>query len=367
MAIILAEGQTTVTLEKDKDARRDYRFSLVNILPPGDPLKSLAFSPVAGVVIDGVDYTNTDVVLWVAGGTPESWYVTTATYETIGGYKDQFTLRVFINKDAELESDLGSALFPNKFTAVAQLRRDRLVLAAANYFPGVTLDSEYIWSKLRAAESAISRTLRVKFCPTAFFPTEPTQEQITALNGMPWAIDAAYDYDPEMFQGECWGFIPARNKPLISVQMLRFAYPAPNVVNFDIPPEWLRLDKKYGQVRIVPTTITSVGVLGPALMQLIGGGRVIPHILEMTYVAGLANAAQDYPELVDAVKKMAVLKIIEDAFVPQSGSISADGLSQSMSADMSKYEDSIDRILNGPPDANGGLMAAIHGIRLGVM
>jgi len=69
----------------------------------------------------------------------------------------------------------------------------------------------------------------------------------------------------------------------------------------------------------------------------------------------------------DAVLKKAALKILEDAFLPQSGSISADGLSQSMSVDMDKYHDAIDRILNGGKGSNGGLMTAIHGVRFGVM
>ena len=58
-----------------------------------------------------------------------------------------------------------------------------------------------------------------------------------------------------------------------------------------------------------------------------------------------------------------MLKIVADAFLPQSGSISADGLSQSLSVDMSKYSEFIDEALNGPHGSNGGLMTKIHGIR----
>ena len=58
--------------------------------------------------------------------------------------------------------------------------------------------------------------------------------------------------------------------------------------------------------------------------------------------------------------------IITDAFLPQSGSISADGLSQSLSVDVAKYYESIDLAIDGPKGGHGGLMSAIHGIRLGV-
>lgn len=367
MTISVAEG-ATITIEQDKDARKDYRFSLSGIIPADDTLLSVTWSAPTGITINETSHDATDAVAWISSpaGVQESWYACRATWLTAGGATDQFVVMLFIKKDVEAISGMGSALFPNKFTAVAQLRRDSLMLAAQNHFAGVTLDGAYLWDKLQAAEAQASRTLRVKFQPTAYFPLTPTSAQIAALGTMPWAEDPAYDYDPDMFQGEMWGFIATNNRPLISVTSLNYIFPSPNNVSFEVPAAWIRMDKKYGQVRIVPSTVASVPV-SAFLMQIMGGARVIPHMLQLTYIAGLSNAAVDYPDLVDAVKKMAVLKIIEDSFLPQSGSISADGLSQSMSLDMSKYEDSIDRIFNGPKGSNGGLMAAIHGIRLGVM
>jgi hypothetical protein len=226
------------------------------------------------------------------------------------------------------------------------------------------LDDDLIWSKLRAAESEVAHALRVPLTPTAFFPHTPSQAEIDALNGMPWAEDPAYDFDPEMFQGEQWGFIATRNKPIVSVQSLKFIYPAAGGNVTEFPTDWLRMDKKYGQIRIVPTA-GSIAAFASVAMFAFSGQRLIPHMVHLTYVAGI-NAARDYPELIDAVKKLAVLKLIEDGFPGQSGSISADGLSQSISVDMDKYHESVDRILNGAK-GNGGLMAAIHGIRMAVL
>jgi hypothetical protein len=363
----LNPGQMIVNLEQDKDARKDYRFSLADILPPDDPLSSVAWVPSDGITLDQQSFNSTDVALRISGGSPGQWYSATATFETASGIIDQFVLRVFIKQDAEAMTDLGSALFPNKFTAVAQLQRDRLMLAAQSHFSGVTLSGSYLWEKLRAAEGEVSRVLRVKLQPTAFFPEQPTQDQIDALNGMPWELDEGYDYDPSMFSEDRWGLFNTHSSPIIEVKGIRFAYPAYGSATFDIPAEWIQLNRKYGQVQIVPLSTAVVAQLTPMLMQLVATGRTIPNMVRITYVAGLKNAAADYPELVDAVKKLAVLKIIEDGFLPQSGSISADGLSQSMSVDMSKYEDSVDRILNGAPGSNGGLRAAIHGITMGVM
>lgn len=259
-----------------------------------------------------------------------------------------------------------SALFVRDFV-IADIRADQLIAIAQNILPGMKLSDDYIWRKVLAAEGEISHELRVDLQPTQYFPRTPTDAQVTALGSMPWKEDPAYDYDPEMFQGDKWGFIDVRHSPVISVQEMRYAYPSDEQFTYTIPLDWIKLDKKYGQLRVVPTSNGSLALLNSYLLQLLGAGRVIPHMINLTYVAGLANAARDYPELLDAVKKMAVLKMIEDAFVPQSGSISADGLSESISVDVGKYHESVDRILNGGKGGNGGLMTAIHGIRMTVI
>lgn len=245
-----------------------------------------------------------------------------------------------------------------------ELRGDQLVLMAQTFFPGFTLSDDFLWNKILAAESEIARTLRVPLVPTQFFANPPDQPTIDALPpGMPYAVDAAYDYDPDFFQGEKWGFMVLRKKPIVSVGLIRFVYPAPTIGFYDIPGDWLRIDRKYAHIRFVPASSPFVAPLNAFILQALGGGRTIPFAIEVNYVAGLTDVWSTYPELIDAVKKMAVLKIIEDGFLPQSGSISADGLSQSMSIDLKVYREGINSILNGPPGSNGGLMTAIHGIR----
>lgn len=255
-----------------------------------------------------------------------------------------------------------------KDIAVDAMRADRLMVAASGAMPSITVTDDYLWGKLRAAESEIAHELRVPLVPTAFFPGTPTYDEIAALNGMPWAIDPGYDYEPASFSAnDKWGMLKLRNKPLQSVSRVRFAYPGGSGSHYDLPLDWLRMDRKYSTVQFVPSSTAFVAPLNAFVMQAIGNGRTIPLAIKFTYVAGLTNAARDYPELLDVVMKKAALKIIEDAFLPQSGSISADGLSQSMSNDMEKHHDTIDRVLNGGKGSNGGLMAAIHGVRLGVM
>lgn len=252
-----------------------------------------------------------------------------------------------------------------KDIAVDRLRADSLMMAARGALPAVPVTDDYLWDKLRAAEAEMAHELRVPLVPTAFFPEDPTADEILALDGMPWAIDPGYDYEPVAFQNsDRWGMIKTRQKPLQSVSRVRFAYPGGPTAHYDLPLDWLRMDKKYGIVQFVPSSTAFAAPLNAFVMQAIGHGRAIPLAIQISYVAGLLDVHKNYPELLDAIMKKTSLKVVEDSFLPQSGSISADGLSQSISNDMQKHSETVDRIINGDKGSNGGLMAAIHGIRM---
>ena len=53
--------------------------------------------------------------------------------------------------------------------------------------------------------------------------------------------------------------------------------------------------------------------------------------------------------------------------LPQSASISADGLSQSNSFNYKAWQDDINETLFGPKGSNGGLFTSIHGINGSVL
>lgn len=260
-------------------------------------------------------------------------------------------------------------LFPDKATAVADLRAGALLLAARRVLPGIVLSDDYIYNKLLVAEKETSRILRVYFVPTIIVPDDAAQAELDALDaaGNAWAQEAAYDYDPDMWTPDRWGFIRTKWSPIISVQSIRLVYPSPTLTMFEIPHDWMRFDKKFGHIRMVPASAAFNAPLNAFLMQAMTGGRNVPFMVQVRYVTGLTDALKEWPDLVDVIKRKAMLKIVLDTFLPQSGSISADGLSQSMSMDLTKYGDAIDETLNGPKGSNGGLMSAIHGVRFGVM
>lgn len=251
---------------------------------------------------------------------------------------------------------------------VAAFRTDRLLMAAQNYFPDVTLTDAFLLQQIQAAEAEVARRLKVFLEPTTIFPYTPSGAEITALGAVHWDEEPGYDYDAEFFRAERWGFIATRQRPIVSVEFLRFAYPNPQTSFFTIPADWLRIDKKHGQINLVPASASFNAPLNAFMLQAMGGGGMIPFALQLKYVAGLQNVKTDpkWADLLDVILKQAVLNVIDGSFTPQSGSISVDGMSQSLSMDAEKYRDLVELKLMGPKGSNGGLWTSIHGIGLGV-
>ncbi len=347
----------------------DYAFDWSDWLQSGDSIQTSVWGTDSKLTTNTENIVGAITSVWIQGGTAGTWYAVTNTVTSKMGRTDSRTFRLYIYDDTEASSIPDtSLLFTDMVSAIASIRRDRLMLLASTLVDTSSLSDSYVWEKILAAEAQTARDLRVPLLPTQFFPLPPTADQIAALPpGMPWDVDPPYDYDPDFFRGEKWGYLVTRQIPIVSVQSIAFAYPSPANEIFTIPLDWLRMDQRYGHIRMVPATQAFSAPLSAFMMQALGGGRTIPFMIQLTYVAGLTNAVQMWPDLIDVIRKRAVLKIVQDGLMPQSGSISADGLSQSMSVDVDKYEDTIDRLLYGPKGSNGGLMTAIHGVRTTVM
>lgn len=371
-SVTISDDERVVWIEKDKDARLDYTLKLAALLDAGDTIASVQAdaAPSGDLVCSVVSIAGSDVQLLLYGGTQQTWYAVTVRWTSLAGIVDEITLRVWVPQDKELVSSQGTALFPNRFTALRRLRADRLMLLARTLNKAAAdVSDDYLWSKLLAAQSQIAHKLRVPLEVTQFFPNDPTLQDLAGLPaGMPWDIDPGYDYDPAFFHSERWGFMQLRQKPVASVSSVKILFPAaPGTTFFSVPNDWLKLDRKYGELQFVPISGSGGIPLNAFMLQALSVGRNVPFAIQVTYRAGLADVVRDYPELVDAVQKKAILKVVEDSFLPTSGSISGDGLSQSVSVDMEKYRDTIDSILDGMKGANGGLMAALHGVRMAVL
>lgn len=251
----------------------------------------------------------------------------------------------------------GTALFPDDSVAVSRIRQQLTGHGLTGNLVG--LEDPVIWDALRAAEVDAEHALRVFFNPTVVLPESATQAERDALEaaGARWVEEPGYDLESEFFMGERWGYLVTRQRPLISVERVQFVYPRPASGIFDIPLDWIRLDKKYGHIRFVPGTHAFAAPLSIGILQAIGGGRGIPQAIQVRYTAGLQNAAGQYPELVDLVRRMALLRLLQMQFLPASNSISADGLSESISVDFSKDQADIEDHLER-------LRQVIHGVQV---
>ena len=258
------------------------------------------------------------------------------------------------------------AVVSSLFTAadLISLRRDRLVVVSANYMPGVLLSDDYLMDKLLSAESELQHDMRVFFTPRQVLPQFATPDQIAAAQAanptIPIIMEPGYDYSPGLFNGESWGLINLRQAPIISVGAITFNYPLPTDIAYTIPPEWVRADLKYGSINLVPVAANTTLPLNAYFLSVLGGGYTTPFLLQINYICGLANAKQDYPELLNLIKRLAVCMVIEDLFLPQSASTSVDGLSGSLSIETAKYREQIEQRTHK-------LRSQIAGVRMMVM
>ena len=347
--------------EKSAAAVMDFTLDWES-LDAGDTIATSVWQVPAGVTLGTEAKSDTTTTAFLSGGTAGTWYVIVNTITTTGGRTDRQTFRLYINP---APADIGAGLtsvFPDLSSAVASLRRDRLAAMLESYAPGALISDEYLLEKLVSAEHQVERELRVFLTPREIITPSTTQAEKDALiaAGNVLEEEPGYDYDPDLFRGNTWGLIELRQRPAISVSKIGFYYPAPISLVYEVPVDWVRLEKKTGRISLVPTqTVLSVP-LNAYILSALGGGRTVPLMLHVRYRAGLENAATAWPDLLSIIKRQAVLDIIGDRFVPGSGSVSADGLSQSISFEASKYQDEIEKKI-------GKLRSAIHGIRVMVV
>ena len=92
---------------------------------------------------------------------------------------------------------------------------------------------------------------------------------------------------------------------------------------------------------------------------MLAGGRSIPFMVEIRYKVGLPNIRVTHPQIVDVIYKQTVLSILDDQYFPTSGSESLDGLSQSLSMDVSKLRMSVDKRIQLLRESLNGIMLVV--------
>lgn len=229
------------------------------------------------------------------------------------------------------------SIFSDQDEASERLVRklSRVPILADNH----TCDPEEAAAALIAAEREVARRLGIFLEPTWVFSEGVTQAEIDARTpALPFVVDPGYDYKPEWFQGEGWGHLILRRRPVIEITSYLFVY-QPNAQFYQVPLSWIRLDKKYGHVRLLPTGDAASIPLNAFLLSIVGGARAVPNFLRITYRSGIEDINNEYPDLVQFIYRVAMLNYIRDLFPGNSESISSDGMSESRSFDLKSYAD----------------------------
>lgn len=331
-------------LYAEKPAAGKFDYTLTWKLEAGDAIASATWltDPV-GLVKTDESHTTNETTAWLDAGTAGTRYLVRCRITTTEGRKDEqsFTLLVTDPKDMGAGIPTG---FPSWAEAIAEFRRDRLMTLMAQANTGVPITDDFLMTQLRAAEKEISRRLGVFTYPVEMIPPGTPQSEIDALAlaGTPMAEEPGYDYDPDLFMGNTFGAIDLRHAPAIRVTRIWFIYPGPPNSIWDVPTDWVRLDKQPGLINLVPQGTPIQVPLNAFILSAIGGGRQVPLMINVRYRAGLENAARDYPDLLQAIMQAAALDIYNQKFHPSSGSVSADGLSQSISRQAKDYREQME-------------------------
>lgn len=190
---------------------------------------------------------------------------------------------------------------------------------------------------------------------------DTSPEDIAALEaqGHRVHLEPGYDYDPSLFKN-AWGPIMLRHPPVQKLHAIAFHYPMNLNAVYDVDTRWVRMDARVGRIQFVPFGAFMAGQLGGFVATSIGIGAAMPLMIRIRYRSGLENVGRDWPQILSVIKAKAVLSVIDDLFLPGSGSVSGDGLSQSFTLDVSKHRQGID-------DRLERIRQALFGIRFVVV
>lgn len=327
-------------VEQTPTARRDYALDWSGLLEDGDALSSSTWAAQSGIKVEANGFADGKTVVWVSKGTPGEWYWLTNTVTTTAGRSETAECLVFIKPGVSARS----AVFGSRGAALVRMR-ERVRSLSATILPDAQFADDVLWAKVLAAETELAGLLNIPLEPTEIFTEPPTEQELLALGGRPYMVEVGYDMPPDFFSPGVWGALQLRQRPVRSVLRLSFVYPSQSNTVFTVPNDWVRLDGKYGQIRLYPSAQTVSAPLSIFTLQALGMGVTVPHMIRVRYSAGIDASLPEYADIRELVLHGAGLRVLQDMHFPQSSSVSADGLSQSESLDVSKgHEDWLGRV-----------------------
>lgn len=198
------------------------------------------------------------------------------------------------------------------------------------------LKPEVIGQKLRAAEDFYERSLQIFFNEKRV-ASEP-EDRGLALGTDYDVSEPAYPYQQDLFDADRWAWMQLNFRPVKRGSVSIFIQ-FPGSGKFEIPPEWIRLDDKYGRIQFLPLKGPAVVMffnLSASLLSFLVSNRNIPQIVYVDYTAGFTSdkLLADHNDLLEGVRLLTtlfafgILTNIRSQGM-QSQSLSEDGLSRS--------------------------------------
>lgn len=202
---------------------------------------------------------------------------------------------------------------------------------------GNELEDPDIQDSIDAAASEVERRLGVYLKPT-----------VIECNGSERGLQEGVDFDKEEppydYDASQWadnGFLQLRERPVLEIHEFKLVLPNNQVVmDFLSVPEWVKLNKLNGQLRIVPYagsasifSLAGGSLSGYAFMTGSMNGY-IPQAIYLSYTAGYAvgKVPKDIRNVVAKMTAISMLGIAGDALMGgvSNMSTSIDGLSESV-------------------------------------
>jgi hypothetical protein len=150
-------------------------------------------------------------------------------------------------------------------------------------------------------------------------------------------IDEQHDYFASDYTN--WGFLQLWKRPVSKVSSLKLSYG--NAQGFTIPTEWIKLDKRMGQINLFPTAGTAGGLIignNGLMIGLSSYWQYAPMAWKVSYEAGFDVIPSDLKNVIYEKATIGVMSVWGDLIIGAgiaSQSIGLDGLSQSVSTTQS--------------------------------
>jgi len=183
--------------------------------------------------------------------------------------------------------------------------------------------------------------------------------------------EPAYDYQRDFWGEERWGFLQLWRRPVRDIVQVVFAYPGTQPI-YRVPDEWIRLDKRYGKLQLIPSSGTAIyASFNAYFLGVIAGGRGLPQSIYVDYVVGytvdLLNA--QHQDLLEGLRLRTVLLLMGILGIVRLGgltndSLSLDGLSRSRgtSGKYGPYSGRIELAIEQEKEIRNSWLASRRGI-----